>query len=358
MSCTADHRHRHRRRRACWRAIALRHRRPPRRRAPRRRLLSRETRRRDRSTVPGGGRGPGHRPRDRAGRRWPNAADRPRAGPVGGARRPGRRPTPSRSAFTRRQFFNRCSVTLMGVGLVGLRRGLHRLPVAEARRRVRLQDQRRQGRRPQLARSTGPRTPSTSPRPGPGWSEYPTDALPKAEKVYSGAVLTGMEAGIVALYQKCLAPRLPCAVLRDVAVVRVPVPRLAVQPGRREEGRPGAARHGPLRRPDRPAATWSSTPAPSSSARPSAPTPPARRPRARTASRRRGVTECSSPRVHATSPSLIAGRAHRRRGWCTSSGTCARRPGPRSAPRSSWRRTASRTSTTSSSKAAASRARS
>jgi len=34
--------------------------------------------------------------------------------------------------------------------------------------------------------------------------QYPKEALPKASNVYSGAVLTGMEAGFVALYQKCV----------------------------------------------------------------------------------------------------------------------------------------------------------
>ena len=33
---------------------------------------------------------------------------------------------------------------------------------------------------------------------------YPKDALPKAKTVYDGAVLGGMEAGVVALYQKCV----------------------------------------------------------------------------------------------------------------------------------------------------------
>jgi cytochrome b6-f complex iron-sulfur subunit len=33
---------------------------------------------------------------------------------------------------------------------------------------------------------------------------YPTDALDKAKKIYSGAVLEGMERGVVALYQKCV----------------------------------------------------------------------------------------------------------------------------------------------------------
>jgi len=33
---------------------------------------------------------------------------------------------------------------------------------------------------------------------------YPTDDVDKAKKVYTGAVLTGMESGVVALYQKCV----------------------------------------------------------------------------------------------------------------------------------------------------------
>ena len=35
-------------------------------------------------------------------------------------------------------------------------------------------------------------------------TEYPADALDKAKKVYSAPELTGMEAGVVALYQKCV----------------------------------------------------------------------------------------------------------------------------------------------------------
>jgi cytochrome b6-f complex iron-sulfur subunit len=41
-------------------------------------------------------------------------------------------------------------------------------------------------------------------------TEYPAAALPKAETVYSPAELAGMEAGVVALYQKC--PHLGCRV--------------------------------------------------------------------------------------------------------------------------------------------------
>ena len=41
-------------------------------------------------------------------------------------------------------------------------------------------------------------------------TEYPASALPKAEQVYSPAELTGMQAGLVAIYQKC--PHLGCRV--------------------------------------------------------------------------------------------------------------------------------------------------
>ena len=39
---------------------------------------------------------------------------------------------------------------------------------------------------------------------------YPESSVAKAKKAYSSAVLTGMEAGVVALYQKC--PHLGCRV--------------------------------------------------------------------------------------------------------------------------------------------------
>ena len=80
------------------------------------------------------------------------------------------------------------------------------------------------------------------------FTEYPAEALPDAEAVYDPAIFAGMrDYGLVALYQKC--PHLGCRVPDcDVEpLVRVPVPRVAVQPGRREEGWAGAARHGPLR---------------------------------------------------------------------------------------------------------------
>ena len=47
------------------------------------------------------------------------------------------------------------------------------------------------------------------------------------------------------------ASRVPRAVVRHQWLVRVPLPRLAVQPSRREEGRPRPPRHGPVPHHDR-----------------------------------------------------------------------------------------------------------
>ncbi len=78
---------------------------------------------------------------------------------------------------------------------------------------------------------------------------YPKADVTKAKKIPQyQPVLAGMEQGIVALYQKCV--HLGCKVpwCQHVAVVRVPLPRLEVQPRRREARWPGPARARPLRR--------------------------------------------------------------------------------------------------------------
>ncbi len=78
---------------------------------------------------------------------------------------------------------------------------------------------------------------------------YPKTALGNAKKVsaYTPPILAGMEAGYVALYQKCV--HLGCRVpwCQSSAVVRVPLPRLEVQQGRREGRWAGAARSRPVR---------------------------------------------------------------------------------------------------------------
>ena len=77
---------------------------------------------------------------------------------------------------------------------------------------------------------------------------YPKADLPKAKKVpaYTAPIIAGMEQGYVALYQKCvhLGCRVPWC---PTPVVRVPVPRLEVQPRRREAGWPGPPWPRPLR---------------------------------------------------------------------------------------------------------------
>ena len=94
------------------------------------------------------------------------------------------------------------------------------------------QDQRRQARRRRSPRSTQDKGFFYVPE-GRMWvTEYPADALPKAEKVYAGAVLDRHGGRHRRAVPEVRAPRLPRAVLHDLAVVRVPVPRLAVQPGR------------------------------------------------------------------------------------------------------------------------------
>ena len=63
-------------------------------------------------------------------------------------------------------------------------------------------------------------------------TEYPAASLDNAKKVYSPSELAGMEAGLVALYQKC--PHLGCRVPNCATSqwFECPLPRLAVQPGR------------------------------------------------------------------------------------------------------------------------------
>ena len=83
---------------------------------------------------------------------------------------------------------------------------------------------------------------------------YPVQDVPKAKKVPEYALGDPRHgAGHRRAVPEVRAPGLPRAVVPDLAVVRVPVPRLEVQPGRREEGWPGAAWPRPLRRSPSPA---------------------------------------------------------------------------------------------------------
>ena len=267
-------------------------------------------------------------------------------------RRPPSPPDPETLGVTRRQFFNRGIVTFMSLGLGGFGAVDARLPVAAARRRLRLEDhasassttsrrdrpgQRLLLRRPRAARGS-PRTRRTpSPRPRPS--------------VYSGAVLAGMRR---ASSRSTRSARTSVAACRSASRSQwFECPCHGSQYNRVGEKKGGPAprgmdrfavdgrrRHRHGRHEPR-----------ASRARPSAPTPPARKPKVRTASPGVSDADLRSPTTVGRHIAIvIVDRRSSLVGSSTSSATCAG-PRPRSVPRSSWRRTASRTSTTRSSRA-------
>ena len=135
------------------------------------------------------------------------------------------------------------------------------------------------------ARSPTQKRRSTCRSPAPTSSRTRRPTCRRRRAIYPPAVVRrAWSRASSALYQKCV--HLGCRVpwCDDRAVVRVPVPRFEVQPGRREARRPGASRSRPLPRDRSTAAASRSTPARCSPARRSVPTPPARRPKDRTAS--------------------------------------------------------------------------
>lgn len=77
---------------------------------------------------------------------------------------------------------------------------------------------------------------------------YPPEALDKARRAYDPAVVAGMEAGIVALYQKC--PHLGCRVPQCVTSQWFECPCHGSQYNQvgEKKGRTGAPRHGSLPR--------------------------------------------------------------------------------------------------------------
>jgi len=120
-------------------------------------------------------------------------------------------PDPEALGVSRRQFFNRATVTLMSAGLgtfaaAGFVAFLWPIASSGFGGKVRL------GRIDEiLGTIRGEAQGFFYSSEARSWvTEYPAGALPKARGVYDGAVLTGMEAGIVALYQKC--PHLGCRV--------------------------------------------------------------------------------------------------------------------------------------------------
>jgi cytochrome b6-f complex iron-sulfur subunit len=172
--------------------------------------LSRETVQRDRAAAH---REPVSLPEPPSGAEVEQAAAAARAGTLVKAEptapAPWVPPDPETVAVTRRQFFNRASVTLMSVGLGAF--GLAVIAFLWPRAGGGFGSKVNVGKLDELLvqiRSEGGFLYKPEART---WlTEYPADALPKAEDVYSGAVLTGMQAGINALYQKC--PHLGCRV--------------------------------------------------------------------------------------------------------------------------------------------------
>ena len=273
--------------------------------------LSRETRDRDRSeraTAEAlGDLEPtaAHRPRGRAGRRRraPRAQGRAARHDRSAAAACGRPLDEETLGVTRRQFLNRGIVTCSrsgwpaSAGRCSPSSG-RRCPAASARR------SRPAASTTSSARSTDKKEPFYVAEGRFYINPYPKDDVAKAKAVAAyGAVLDGLRGRRRRALPEVRAPRLPRAVVQDVAVVRVPVPRLAVQPRRREEGRSRAARPRPLRVSVDGGIVDRRHQGDHRRARRSAPTPRARRPRAPTAYER----ALARPRgCHASSRSASA----------------------------------------------------
>jgi cytochrome b6-f complex iron-sulfur subunit len=112
-------------------------------------------------------------------------------------------PDPEVVGVTRRQFFNRSIVTLMGLGLSGF--GAATLAFLWPQLGAGFGSKINAGKLDDiLATVRDTRKPFYVAVGRFYVVPYPKEALGKAESVYSGAVLSGMESGVVALYQKCV----------------------------------------------------------------------------------------------------------------------------------------------------------
>jgi cytochrome b6-f complex iron-sulfur subunit len=119
-------------------------------------------------------------------------------------------PDPEAVGVSRRQFFNRASVTLMSAGIgafaaAGFVAFLWPTATGGFGGKVPV------GRLNDII--SGIRTGGGffyAPEARAWITEYPADALPKAEAVYADSLLPGMRAGVIASYQKC--PHLGCRV--------------------------------------------------------------------------------------------------------------------------------------------------
>jgi cytochrome b6-f complex iron-sulfur subunit len=106
-------------------------------------------------------------------------------------------------AVTRRQFFNRGIVAMFGLGLAGF--GTAAIGFLWPTLSGGFGSKIKAGRLEDiLGQIREKREPFYVPEGRFYLNPYPKDALGKAKKAYAGAVLEGMEGGLVALYQKCV----------------------------------------------------------------------------------------------------------------------------------------------------------
>ncbi|MGE0877056.1 MAG: ubiquinol-cytochrome c reductase iron-sulfur subunit [Acidimicrobiia bacterium] len=118
-------------------------------------------------------------------------------------------PDPEQLGVTRRQFFNRSAVTLMSVGLGGF--GASVVGFLWPKLSGGFGSKINIGKVDDVLTSIKNSKGFFYVPEGRAWvTAYPKEALAKAQGVYAGPVLSGMEAGVVALYQKC--PHLGCRV--------------------------------------------------------------------------------------------------------------------------------------------------
>lgn len=104
---------------------------------------------------------------------------------------------------TRRQFFNRSIVAMFGLGLAGF--GASTIAFLWPVLKGGFGGKIRAGTVADItAEYRDTRAPVYRPEGRMYLVPYPKDAVPKAKEVYAGGVLTGMEAGVVAIYQKCV----------------------------------------------------------------------------------------------------------------------------------------------------------
>jgi len=172
--------------------------------------LSRETVKRDRSDLAASGAAP----EPVTGREIERLADEERAGTLVLAPAPAIEQyvppaDPETVGVTRRQFLNRSSVALMTVSLAGF--GAACVAFLWPKLSGGFGSKINAGNINDLKTQIRANNNFLYLPEGRAWlTEYPKEGLPKAEAVYPANVLTGMEAGITALYQKC--PHLGCRV--------------------------------------------------------------------------------------------------------------------------------------------------